>query len=340
MLREAAAAMGESFESARARLPVTTVDILVADQRIQLQVAGARLAKKLLRAVAHLMLAATDIQTVDDRRLVLHISDQASVAAPIPKVLLAHADEPGSSPVYRGGGYTLEVHRPGGIVSLLDANTSVAYWSLTDAEEVPPNDVAYPAQHVFQWWMAQHGWHLVHASAVAMNCRGIIATGDSGTGKSTLARLCLAAGFRYLGDDLVLVGDGPVLHSLYNSSRMSPAFLRAHPELQMESEESGEDKVVSYVAETEPESVLSSCALAAIVLPRAAPDERTVCHRTAPSEAMLSLVRNGVLHLPGTAPEAFSLLASVARQVPTVDLVMGADVATIPEVVAQLLGEA
>ncbi|MBD3146328.1 MULTISPECIES: hypothetical protein [Microbispora] len=57
--------------------------------------------------------------------------------------------------------------------------------------------------------MLVSGWHMLHASAVAVNGSAVLFLAEQGGGKSTLAhRACTELGAAFLADDLVLLGPG------------------------------------------------------------------------------------------------------------------------------------
>src|SRR5581483_7940661 len=50
----------------------------------------------------------------------------------------------------------------------------------------------------------------VHAAAVALNGRGLLLTGPGKVGKSSTALACVEAGWKYIGDDFLLLDGHPV----------------------------------------------------------------------------------------------------------------------------------
>lgn len=79
---------------------------------------------------------------------------------------------------------------------------------------------------------------LLHASAVERDCRAVLMTGVSGAGKSTLATLLAARGWRFMGDEFVLLDPAtgllhafPRLISLKNAA--IPAAEAAWPDARM-----------------------------------------------------------------------------------------------------------
>jgi len=61
---------------------------------------------------------------------------------------------------------------------------------------------------VLTHWLAQHGWHLLHAGAVVHGDGVTLVVGGTGAGKSTFVWSAVRHGRRVLGDDLVAVHRG------------------------------------------------------------------------------------------------------------------------------------
>ncbi|WP_066798868.1 HprK-related kinase A [Sphingomonas soli] len=56
-----------------------------------------------------------------------------------------------------------------------------------------------------QMALGQRGYLLLHASGVERDGRAVLMTGISGAGKSTLAALLMARGWRFMGDEFILI---------------------------------------------------------------------------------------------------------------------------------------
>lgn len=80
-------------------------------------------------------------------------------------------------------------------------------YMLPDAAPLPLAQGLLAAEMAMNLQMAL-GWRrhlLLHASAVARNGRVLVMTGASGSGKSTLSALLGACGWRFMGDEFVLI---------------------------------------------------------------------------------------------------------------------------------------
>ena len=98
----------------------------------------------------------------------------------------------------------------------LDTVTRVALY-LPDAV-VPPRERAEFCRPLLHWLSVLDGNVVIHAGGVAREGRGLLVAGAGNAGKSTLARVCLSAGFDYLGDNVVEVelrGRDSRLHPTY-----------------------------------------------------------------------------------------------------------------------------
>lgn len=110
-------------------------------------------------------------------------------------------------------------------------------YMLPDAAPLPLAQGLLAAEMAMNLQMAL-GWRrhlLLHASAVERNGRVLVMTGQSGSGKSTLSALLGSQGWRFLGDEFVLldpvtgdVAPFPRLISLKNSA--IAAMQSAHPD--------------------------------------------------------------------------------------------------------------
>jgi hypothetical protein len=97
-------------------------------------------------------------------------------------------------------------------------------------DRVPPRDRAEFCRPLLHWLAVLDGNVVVHAGGVGRAGKGLLVAGAGNAGKSTLTRACLAAGFDYLGDNVVeveLPPAGPArLHAVY------PTFkIRRNPAL-------------------------------------------------------------------------------------------------------------
>ncbi|MEQ1738154.1 MAG: hypothetical protein ABL886_17340, partial [Rhodoglobus sp.] len=103
-----------------------------------------------------------------------------------------------------------------GKVLALDTRTREALYFPGD--RVPPRDRAEFCRPLLHWLAVLDGNVVVHAGAVGIDGRGVLVAGAGNAGKSTLVRMCLEAGFDFLGDNVVEVESrdgGSVLHAAY-----------------------------------------------------------------------------------------------------------------------------
>jgi hypothetical protein len=104
------------------------------------------------------------------------------------------------------------------------ARTAVYY----PGRNVPPRDRAEFCRPLLSWLAILDGNVVVHAGAVASGDRGVLVAGPGNAGKSTLVRACVAAGFDFLGDNVVEVSGGR-LHAVYPTVKVRPGGVIALP---------------------------------------------------------------------------------------------------------------
>ncbi len=74
---------------------------------------------------------------------------------------------------------------------------------LVPGRAVAPREHAEFCRPLLHWAAIADGHVLLHAAAVVRGDRGLVVAGAGRAGKTTLVRACLAAGFEYLGDNVV-----------------------------------------------------------------------------------------------------------------------------------------
>lgn len=107
---------------------------------------------------------------------------------------------------------------------------------LDDEDDGPPPAVVFiHSLFLAGWWHALRGGLCLHSSAVARGDSGFLFLGPSGAGKTTVARLGVAAGQPVLGDDLNFVipdEEGGYLLAAAPSARLLPgAYAALRPPL-------------------------------------------------------------------------------------------------------------
>ncbi len=86
-------------------------------------------------------------------------------------------------------------------------------------------------QHVVRR-LAEDGFYAIHAAALEFGGRGVIVSGRSGAGKTTLALALLTRGFRLLSDEFALCApDGHSILPYRRSAHVRPATIELIPQL-------------------------------------------------------------------------------------------------------------
>lgn len=86
---------------------------------------------------------------------------------------------------------------------------------LVPGDAVPPREQAEFCRPLLHWAAIGDGHVLIHAAAVARGDRSVVVAGAGRAGKTTLVRACLAAGFEYLGDNVVEVDGVAAGHGVW-----------------------------------------------------------------------------------------------------------------------------
>jgi predicted O-methyltransferase YrrM len=321
-----------------------THDLVLAGSPLRMRFAGGALEPALLAAFAHAR--TNEIDEIANRLEVL-LWDSASTGATDPEIPWALGDVRARGDVRGFDSHKVSVFTEpasGAITVLHRERGEIVYW-VVDVESVPWYERGAPLRGALHHWAADRAWHFVHAAAVGRDGVGVLLAGPTGSGKSTTALACLAAGFDYVGDDYVVLTDGerPRAHCLYSTAKLDASALERLPALEtavVDTRREREHKVVLDLARFRPEAVGGSLPIDAIVLPRiAARGGPPVIRRAGAGEALRALAPTTLLQLPGAAHVRMKAMASLVRSVPVFSLELGADVDGVPEAVTRICDE-
>ena len=329
----------DAFATAAARAGGTLdVYLRVAGQTVKLELAGAAMAPAVLPALAHLRVPPSPAAD-----LTVAVWDSASTGTDLPRL-----PEDGTGRLHGAPpGRIQKVHQRGvGVFSVLDTARSQGVLWVPDAGAVPSNEVACPLRVLFHLYFRGRGVRLVHAAAVGTAEGGVLLAGRSGQGKSTTTLACLGSALRLAGDDYVLLGppDAPGVHALYSSAKLNPDQMSRFPALEPALANRSEvpaEKAVFLLHDRFAHHLISGFPLRAVVVPRVDPAARRP--RLVPAaraELLAHIAPSTIFQLPYTGAETLRWLARILRGVPAHALLVGGELAAVPEVLEGLLVEA
>ena len=195
-------------------------------------------------------------------------------------------------------------------------------------------------------WLNDLGTPFLHGGVVVRDGQGILLGGSGGSGKSTTALSCLEAGWDYLGDDAIAVGqfdaNSFVAHSVYSTATLAPDHMHNFNRLISHSIRGfnpGEDKDLVILTRLYPGQMQRSARIKALVIPK-------VTGKTTPAvcplrkiDAMLLVAPSSVLYLPNAGAAYLNLLGSIIQSVPCYMLELGGDIGQIPGCMSTILKE-
>lgn len=220
-------------------------------------------------------------------------------------------------------------------LTVYDREAGEAFVHVATAAEIPTWVTRSPLRNVLTWWAGDRGLAFLHASAVAESTGAVALAGASGSGKSTTALACFAAGMRLIGDDACIARSGPdpVLFPVYGLAKLERDALDRLPELRAH--------VVDHDAEqllvAPPGPTAQAATLRAVLLARLAGTPYTRVTEVPAKQALRRLVAGSLLEGDGAGGTALRALTRLVQDVPCYDLGLGTErdgiVGTIQEVV-------
>ena len=197
-------------------------------------------------------------------------------------------------------------------------------------------------------WHNDRNIRMIHASLVAQDGQGVLFGGKSGSGKSTAALACLFAGFHFLSEDYVGLGelqDGSFVgHSLYNSVFLKVSDATRFPSLApfVTKGSRHEEKCAVVLSRVFPERLTRTAVIRVLVLPRIVDSAKPKFYAATKGEALLALGPSSLLQIPSRrlGVRGFHQLAELVDRVPCYWLELGRDRESIPQCVEEILGKA
>jgi hypothetical protein len=257
-----------------------------------------------------------------------------SECGPRGEVLELHAS--GISAIYNAGPNVLTV---------VDFEQNRGWLLKLDDDAFPYWEVGSPFRFLLHEWFAARGLQYVHGAAVGTERGGVLLVGKGGSGKSTTALLCAAAGMQYAGDDYCLIDPARAwAHSLYNTGKLkgSEDYARL-PELKGLStnpdsfERGGADKAVYFLDAIWPDCVVEGMPLRAIVVPRITGQAASSVEPCSAFEAIVAMLPSTVAQLPAATNEDCDRMVALAEKLPAYLLHLGTDTRGIPSALTTLL---
>lgn len=188
--------------------------------------------------------------------------------------------------------------------------------------------------------LKRRGRFSLHAAGLALDGRGLLVAGTSGSGKSTTALALLRAGFGFLADDTLFLRPGPLtVLGFADEIDVTGQTIALFPELSALAE--APPNPVSGKRSFRPETIygiepVGSCPPAALVLAGERTAGRSLLRPTGADEALLALVPNVLLTDALSSQWHLDALAELARACPCYTLVAGPRLEELPDLFAAL----
>lgn len=232
---------------------------------------------------------------------------------------------------YRAGGGFLLWDRASRILVPAGGASIEALVAPTDLEVVPGSSRA-ALEIALSLALREKGLFHLHAAAVeSASGLGVLVVGGSGAGKTTATIALIEAGYAFLGDDALLLTEGPVLCAFPRPFHLGPATLAAFPRLgALAGGTSGHgDKRDLDPRLAFPGRRKATMSPPALVLhPRVEPDAKTRLAKIAPADALGNLIASSAgIVIDGAVrrEEQMALLGKVAVGARHFEIRMGRD---------------
>lgn len=256
---------------------------------------------------------------------------------------LTKGSHDGETIFYNDQNYTLAFQVPRQHLSIADHKTGQSVFWVPAIDNLYPLD-GRPFRAIFQWFLSQGNNQIVHAAGVGLQHGGVIITGKSGAGKSTIAVACLNSSLKLAGDENVIVSANatPVVHSLYNSANLDNKSLSLLPFMkrkQVPAIEDSIDKTLFYLHQSFPDKFISHFNLKAIVVSQVSGTGSSRLEQLSPAAALTSLAPTSIFQIPGNKQTAFFRMSQFVKKTPCFQLSIGGSMNDVPPILIKLIND-
>jgi len=331
----------ERFRSAVAARGEIHRDYRVAGTVVRLSFAGEALVPWLTRAIDHLR-----IEPVATPDVTFCLWDSASTGVtmiPPPCDREAFSDR-GDLWGFHSHRIKTAFHYHDYSVNLFDHDRNTGIYWVNDARRLPYWVLASPLRTLFHWWMERHGCQLVHGAAVGVGDHALLAVGKGGLGKSSTALACLEAGFRFMGDDYVIVrrDPAPAVFCLYATAKINREDVARWPALHPHMNRVDvppDEKAVLFLHPAFDAQLTTEMPLRAIAVPRVVDREETGFVPEAESLVREAASFTTMSQLPYAGDHTLRLFTRLCESLPGYRMELGRDRARLTAAVHAFLAE-
>lgn len=115
--------------------------------------------------------------------------------------------------------YRVLFDRGQGMISVFNTETRVGGIWMRDHSQLDPRCFVSPFRTLMSWIAETFNSEIIHASGIEVEGRGVLISGPSGSGKSSLAIFAALEGYGIISDDAVLYENG-YLYPIYSRAKV------------------------------------------------------------------------------------------------------------------------
>lgn len=309
-----------AFAEGRAAALPAAVPYRFGPLRVDLQVEGTELARRLTMAIRH---AARPADATEGVRVIALDGSACGRRPPtwdLPTYERRHLERLHVSP----DGRRLLHHNPDtSNWTILDRQRNLAVTWTASADRLPDWEDSFPLRSILHWLSTGHDCCLAHAAVVERGGHGVLLTGRGGSGKSTTTVAALFEGLRTCGDDFVMVDQaapGPAAYCLYDTIKLDENALARFEELRPQvanPERADDQKARVHLTDVMPDQLVASVPLIGVVQPVITDDAAPSLQPVSPGVVLRALAPTTLFLLRGEETVLADKLARLVRSLPT-----------------------
>ena len=344
-------AMGRSHRTATDAAPGETLalHVVLAGAVVRMRIVGRELAGRIGRPFRHLSLGGSPTR----HDLAVDLWDERVAGVPCPEIARRpDAKEPPAgdqdrpvtigSPSDRCVGHLLP-----GIRVWTDREAARLIGCAPTADGLSIQERGKPLHFPLLLWHADRGIPIAHAALVSREEQGILLVGQGGSGKTTAALACLGGGLDFVADDYVgleRTEEGLFVgHGLYDSSWLTAdgeaRFPKLVPHLLPPERTATTGKRLIQLSDVAADRLRRTARIRAAAITSLGGGQASSIRPVSKAEALLAVAPSSMLRLPISGPALLDRMTQLVECVPTYRLEIGRDLAGVPPLVSELLGD-